>query len=87
MPLEKVRKVMKIAKELCMETPIGDEEDSQLGDFIEDKNAVLPLENAIQGNLKETTTRVLSSNSKRKVLRMRFGIGVNTDHLRSRTTI
>ena len=83
MPLEKVRKVMKIAKEpISLETPIGDEEDSQLGDFIEDKNAVLPLENAIQGNLKETTTRVLSSLTPReeRVLRMRFGIGVNTDH-------
>ena len=83
MPLDKVRKVMKIAKEpISLETPIGDEEDSQLGDFIEDKNAVLPLENAIQGNLKETTTRVLSSLTPReeRVLRMRFGIGVNTDH-------
>ena len=83
MPLEKVRKVMKIAKEpISLETPIGDEEDSQLGDFIEDKNAVLPLESAIQGNLKETTTRVLSSLTPReeRVLRMRFGIGMNTDH-------
>ena len=83
MPLEKVRKVMKIAKEpISLETPIGDEEDSQLGDFIEDKNAVLPLESAIQGNLKETTTRVLASLTPReeRVLRMRFGIGVNTDH-------
>ena len=83
MPLEKVRKVMKIAKEpISLETPIGDEEDSQLGDFIEDKNAILPLDNAIQGNLKETTTRVLSSLTPReeRVLRMRFGIGVNTDH-------
>ncbi|MEE9452864.1 MAG: RNA polymerase sigma factor RpoD [Paracoccaceae bacterium] len=83
MPLEKVRKVMKIAKEpISLETPIGDEEDSQLGDFIEDKNAVLPLDNAIQGNLKETTTRVLASLTPReeRVLRMRFGIGVNTDH-------
>jgi len=83
MPLEKVRKVMKIAKEpISLETPIGDEEDSQLGDFIEDKNALLPLENAIQGNLKETTTRVLASLTPReeRVLRMRFGIGVNTDH-------
>ena len=72
-----------IAKEpISLETPIGDEEDSQLGDFIEDKNAVLPLDNAIQGNLKETTTRVLSSLTPReeRVLRMRFGIGVNTDH-------
>ena len=78
-----LRGVMKIAKEpISLETPIGDEEDSQLGDFIEDKNAVLPLENAIQGNLKETTTRVLSSLTPReeRVLRMRFGIGVNTDH-------
>jgi len=83
MPLEKVRKVMKIAKEpISMETPIGDEEDSQLGDFIEDKNAVLPLDSAIQENLKETTTRVLSSLTPReeRVLRMRFGIGMNTDH-------
>tara|TARA_Y100001968_G_C19413142_1_gene747484 strand:+ start:32 stop:2008 length:1977 start_codon:yes stop_codon:yes gene_type:complete len=83
MPLDKVRKVMKIAKEpISLETPIGDEEDSQLGDFIEDKNALLPLENAIQGNLKETTTRVLASLTPReeRVLRMRFGIGVNTDH-------
>jgi len=83
MPLEKVRKVMKIAKEpISLETPIGDEEDSQLGDFIEDKNAVLPLDSAIQGNLKETTTRVLASLTAReeRVLRMRFGIGVNTDH-------
>ena len=83
MPLDKVRKVMKIAKEpISLETPIGDEEDSQLGDFIEDKNAILPLENAIQGNLKETTTRVLASLTPReeRVLRMRFGIGVNSDH-------
>ncbi len=83
MPLEKVRKVMKIAKEpISLETPIGDEEDSQLGDFIEDKNATLPLDSAIQGNLKETTTRVLASLTPReeRVLRMRFGIGVNTDH-------
>ncbi|WP_039018998.1 RNA polymerase sigma factor RpoD [Halocynthiibacter namhaensis] len=83
MPLEKVRKVMKIAKEpISLETPIGDEEDSQLGDFIEDKNATLPLDSAIQENLKETTTRVLSSLTPReeRVLRMRFGIGMNTDH-------
>jgi RNA polymerase primary sigma factor len=83
MPLEKVRKVMKIAKEpISLETPIGDEEDSQLGDFIEDKNAILPLDSAIQENLKETTTRVLSSLTPReeRVLRMRFGIGMNTDH-------
>ena len=83
MPLEKVRKVMKIAKEpISLETPIGDEEDSQLGDFIEDKNAVLPLDSAIQANLKDTTTRILSSLTPReeRVLRMRFGIGMNTDH-------
>ena len=83
MPLEKVRKVMKIAKEpISLETPIGDEEDSQLGDFIEDKNAILPLDSAIQLNLKETTTRVLASLTPReeRVLRMRFGIGMNTDH-------
>ena len=83
MPLEKVRKVMKIAKEpISLETPIGDEEDSHLGDFIEDKNAVLPIESAIHSNLRETTTRVLASLTPReeRVLRMRFGIGVNTDH-------
>ena len=83
MPLDKVRKVMKIAKEpISLETPIGDEEDSQLGDFIEDKNAILPLDNAEQGNLREITTRVLSSLTPReeRVLRMRFGIGMNTDH-------
>ena len=83
MPLEKVRKVLKIAKEpISLETPIGDEEDSHLGDFIEDKNAVLPLDAAIQANLRETTTRVLSSLTAReeRVLRMRFGIGMNTDH-------
>jgi RNA polymerase primary sigma factor len=83
MPLEKVRKVMKIAKEpISLETPIGDEEDSQLGDFIEDKNAILPLDSAIQENLKESTTRVLASLTPReeRVLRMRFGIGMNTDH-------
>ena len=83
MPLEKGRKVMKIAKEpISLETPIGDEEDSQLGDFIPDGNAVLPLDSAIQENLKETTTRVLSSLTPReeRVLRMRFGIGMNTDH-------
>ncbi len=83
MPLEKVRKVMKIAKEpISLETPIGDEEDSHLGDFIEDKNAVLPVEAAIQSNLRETTTRVLASLTPReeRVLRMRFGIGMNTDH-------
>jgi len=83
MPLEKVRKVLKIAKEpISLETPIGDEEDSHLGDFIEDKNAVLPLDAAIQSNLRETTTRVLASLTAReeRVLRMRFGIGMNTDH-------
>jgi RNA polymerase primary sigma factor len=83
MPLEKVRKVMKIAKEpISLETPIGDEEDSHLGDFIEDKNAVLPIDAAIQSNLRETTTRVLASLTPReeRVLRMRFGIGMNTDH-------
>jgi len=83
MPLEKVRKVMKIAKEpISLETPIGDEEDSHLGDFIEDKNAVLPIDSAIQSNLRETTTRVLASLTPReeRVLRMRFGIGMNTDH-------
>ncbi|PCJ60135.1 MAG: RNA polymerase sigma factor RpoD [Rhodospirillaceae bacterium] len=83
MPLDKVRKVLKIAKEpISLETPIGDEEDSHLGDFIEDKNAVLPLEAAIQGNLRETTTRILASLTPReeRVLRMRFGIGMNTDH-------
>ncbi|NBT86240.1 MAG: RNA polymerase sigma factor RpoD [Alphaproteobacteria bacterium] len=83
MPLDKVRKVMKIAKEpISLETPIGDEEDSHLGDFIEDKNAVLPIEAAIHANLRETTTRVLASLTPReeRVLRMRFGIGMNTDH-------
>ena len=83
MPLEKVRKVLKIAKEpISLETPVGDEEDSHLGDFIEDKNAILPVEAAIQGNLRETTTRVLASLTAReeRVLRMRFGIGMNTDH-------
>jgi RNA polymerase primary sigma factor len=83
MPLEKVRKVLKIAKEpISLETPIGDEEDSHLGDFIEDKNAILPIDAAIQSNLRETTTRVLASLTPReeRVLRMRFGIGMNTDH-------
>ena len=83
MPLEKVRKVLKIAKEpISLETPIGDEEDSHLGDFIEDRNAVLPIDAAIQSNLRETTTRVLASLTPReeRVLRMRFGIGMNTDH-------
>ena len=83
MPLEKVRKVLKIAKEpISLETPIGDEEDIHLGDFIEDKNAIIPLDSAIQSNLRETTTRVLASLTPReeRVLRMRFGIGMNTDH-------
>ena len=83
MPLEKVRKVLKIAKEpISLETPIGDEEDSHLGDFIEDKNAILPSDAAIHANLRETTTRVLASLTAReeRVLRMRFGIGMNTDH-------
>ena len=83
MPLEKVRKVMKIAKEpISLETPIGDEEDSHLGDFIEDKNAIIPVDAAVQANLKETVTRVLASLTPReeRVLRMRFGIGMNTDH-------
>ena len=83
MPLDKVRKVMKISKEpVSLETPVGDEEDSQLGDFIEDKNVVLPVDAAIQANLRETTTRVLASLTPReeRVLRMRFGIGMNTDH-------
>ncbi|MGZ0190507.1 MAG: RNA polymerase sigma factor RpoD, partial [Alphaproteobacteria bacterium] len=83
MPLDKVRKVLKIAKEpISLETPIGDEEDSHLGDFIEDKNAIQPLDAAIQANLRESTTRVLASLTPReeRVLRMRFGIGMNTDH-------
>jgi RNA polymerase primary sigma factor len=83
MPLEKVRKVLKIAKEpISLETPIGDEEDSHLGDFIEDKSAILPIDAAIQSNLRETTTRVLASLTPReeRVLRMRFGIGMNKDH-------
>lgn len=83
MPLDKVRKVLKIAKEpVSLETPIGDEEDSSLGDFIEDKNAILPVESAIHSNLRETTTRVLATLTPReeRVLRMRFGIGMNTDH-------
>src|SRR5258706_13751360 len=83
MPLEKVRKVLKIAKEpISLETPIGDEEDSHLGDFIEDKNAVIPLDAAIQSNLRETTTKVLATLTAReeRVLRIRFGIGMNTDH-------
>ncbi|MGB0718494.1 MAG: RNA polymerase sigma factor RpoD, partial [Alphaproteobacteria bacterium] len=83
MPLDKVRKVMKIAKEpISLETPIGDEEDSHLGDFIPDENAIIPIDSAINTNLKESTTRVLSSLTAReeRVLRMRFGIGMNTDH-------
>jgi RNA polymerase primary sigma factor len=83
MPIDKVRKVLKIAKEpISLETPVGDEEDSHLGDFIEDKNAVQPLDAAIHSNLRETTTRVLASLTAReeRVLRMRFGIGMNTDH-------
>jgi len=83
LPLEKVRKVMKIAKEpISLETPVGDEEDSHLGDFIEDKNTVLPVDAAIQANLRENVTHVLASLTPReeRVLRMRFGIGMNTDH-------
>jgi RNA polymerase primary sigma factor len=83
MPLEKVRKILKVAKEpLSLETPIGDEEDSHLGDFIEDKNAILPIDAAIQSNLRETTTRVLASLNPReeRILRMRFGLGMNSDH-------
>jgi RNA polymerase primary sigma factor len=83
MPLDKVRKVMKIAKEpISLETPVGDEEDSSLGDFIEDKNTIIPLDAAIHANLKDTTTKILSTLTAReeRVLRMRFGIGMNTDH-------
>ena len=83
MTVDKVRKVMKIAKEpVSLETPVGDENDSQLGDFLEDKNTILPLDTAIQANLKETTTRVLASLTPReeRVLRMRFGVGMSTDH-------
>jgi RNA polymerase primary sigma factor len=83
MPIEKVRKVMKIAKEpISLETPIGDEEDSHLGDFIEDKSAIQPLDAAIQANLRETANRILSTLTPReeRVLRMRFGIGMNSDH-------
>jgi RNA polymerase primary sigma factor len=81
MPLEKVRKVLKIAKEpLSLETPIGDEDDSHLGDFIEDKNAVLPIDAAIQSNLRETTTRVLASLTSREERVLRMRIGMNTDH-------
>jgi RNA polymerase primary sigma factor len=83
MPLEKVRKVLKIVREpLSLETPIGDEEDSHLGDFIEDKNTILPIDAAIQSNLRETTTRTLASLTPReeRIIRMRFGIGMNKDH-------
>src|SRR6056300_1531284 len=83
MPLDKVRKVLKIAKEpISLETPIGDEEDSYLGDFIEDINVLLPVDAAVQSNLRETTTKVLAMLTPReeRVLRMRFGIGMNTDH-------
>jgi len=83
MSLEKVQNVLKVAKEpLSLETPIGDEDDSHLGDFIEDKNAILPIDAAIQSNLRETTTRVLASVTPReeRILRMRFGIGMNKDH-------
>ena len=83
MPLDKVRKTLKIAKEpLSLETPIGDEGDSHLGDLIEDKNAILPIDAAIQSNLRETTTRILASLTAReeRVVRLRFGLGVNSDH-------
>jgi RNA polymerase primary sigma factor len=83
MPIEKIRRSLKIAREpISLETPIGDEEDSHIGDFIEDKNAILPIDAAIQSNLRETTTRVLASLTARekRVLRMRFGIGVNFEH-------
>ena len=83
MPLEKVRKVLKIAKEpVSLETPVGDEEDSHLGDFIQDENAVIPIDAAINSNLRQTTTKILSSLTPReeRVLRMRFGVGMNTDH-------
>src|SRR6266478_1792325 len=83
MPLEKVRKVLKLAREpLSIETPVGDEEDGRLGDLIEDKNAIQPIDAAIQSNLRETTTRVLASLTPReeRILRMRFGIGMNKDH-------
>jgi RNA polymerase primary sigma factor len=83
MPLEKVRKTLKIAKEpLSLETPMGEEGDSQLGDLIEDKNAILPIDAAIQSNLRDTTTRVLASLTPReeRIVRMRFGIGINSDH-------
>ena len=83
MPVDKIRKVMKIAKEpVSLEAPVGDEEDSSLGDFIADENALQPIDSAIHSNLKETCTRILSSLTPReeRVLRMRFGIGMNTDH-------
>ena len=83
MPLEKVRKVLKIAKEpISLETPVGDEDDSHLGDFIQDENAVIPIDAAINSNLRQTTTKILSSLTPReeRVLRMRFGIGMNSDH-------
>jgi RNA polymerase primary sigma factor len=83
MPLDKVRKVLKIAKEpVSLETPVGDEEDSNLGDFIEDKNALIPVDAAIQSGLRNTTTKILATLTPReeRVLRMRFGIGMNTDH-------
>ena len=83
MPLDKVKKVLKIAKEpISLETPVGDEEDSSLGDFIEDKNALIPIEAAVKSSLRDTTTRILSSLTPReeRVLRMRFGIGMNSDH-------
>ena len=83
MPIEKIRKVLKIAKEpISLETPVGDEEDSSIGDFIEDKSVVVPIEAAVKSSLRETTTRILSSLTPReeRVLRMRFGIGMNTDH-------
>ena len=83
MPLEKVRKVLKIAKEpVSLETPVGDEEDRHLGDFIQDDNAVIPIDAAINSNLRQTTTKILSSLTPReeRVLRMRFGIGMNSDH-------
>ena len=83
MPIDKVRKVMKIAKEpVSLETPIGDEDDTNLGDFIQDINAIIPLDAAINTNLREATTKILSSLTAReeRVLRMRFGIGMNSDH-------
>jgi RNA polymerase primary sigma factor len=83
MPVPKVRKVLRIAKEpVSLETPVGDEEDSQLGDFIEDENVILPSDSAVTSSLRETTTQVLASLTAReeRVLRMRFGVGMNTDH-------